>query len=499
MFGASPPHRVRECQGGGRGHIVPRMRARWPQCALLASALAILASACVGAGSKSATDVVPSFSGPVNAVSVNAGGSASGEFRADQYFSKGATYGTDVPIDMTQISGSPPPSAVFNSERYGAMTYTIPQRTGPQSVTLYFVESYVTGPGERVFDVTINGTTVLSDFDIFEIAGGENIAVSRTFGTTADADGNVVIAFSAGIQEPKINAFTVLGAGTTPAAAPAAPSHSPAPPPATSADAKASAGCGKPAALEDGEITVEGDGTRSYVLRVPETYDSNHPYRLVLAYHWKGGTARAVADGIGATESPFFGLWDEANSSTIFVAPVGLGSGNDTGWANVGGQDVAFADAILDQVESGLCIDTTRVFAVGFSYGAGMSYALACARPEVFRGVALFSGAELSGCDGGSEPIALYASHGLTDGTLNIAWARSLRDHFLKVNGVAPQESDEPAVDSGAHVCTTYEGASPQFPVEWCAFDGGHTPNPHDDGQATSWSPAEVWKFISQF
>jgi len=136
---------------------------------------------------------------------------------------------------------------------------------------------------------------------------------------------------------------------------------------------------------------------------------------------------------------------------------------------------------------------------VGFSYGAGMSYALACGRPVVFRGVALFSGAELSGCEGGSKPIAFYASHGIADSTLSVIAGRALRDHFVEVNGLAPQDPPEPLSGSGAHVCTTYGGGYPQYPVEWCAFDGDHTPNPHDDGEATSWAPAEVWKFISQF
>ncbi len=466
---------------------------------LAASTLAIVASACSETGPDAGSTIVPSFSGPVNSVSVNAGGSASGEFWADQFYVSGATYGTDFPIDLAEIPGDPPPTVVFTRERYGEMTYTIPDRVGPQSVTLYFVESYVTGPGQRLFDVAINGVTVLSDFDIFATAGGENRAIAVTFGTTADPDGNVVITFTAGVQEPKINGITVVGAGTTPTPAPAVISRAPVPPPATPADAEASSGCGKPAVLHNGEITIESGGTRSYILQVPETYDSNHPYRLVLAYHWRGGSANAVASGIGSTENPFYGLWYEANSSTIFVAPTGLGSGNNTGWPNVGGQDVAFTDAILEQVEAGLCIDTTRVFAVGFSYGASMSYALACARPDVFRGVALFSGGDMSGCDGGSEPIAFYASHGIADGTVDISWGRSVRDHFVRVNGVTPQEPIEPTVGSGAHVCTVYGGGSSRYPVEWCAFDGDHTPNPHDNGEGTSWAPAEVWAFISQF
>jgi len=476
--------------------IVSRMRAPRILGFLVASTLTIVASACAEHRSDPSATIIPSFVGPVNVVSVNAGGSASGEFRADQYFSRGATYGTDVPIDLSQIPDGTPPSVVFNAERYGEMTYTIPERSGPQSVTLYFVESWVTGPQERLFDVEVNGALVLASFDIYATAGGSNRAIATTFGTTADADGNVVITFYSRVQNPKINGITVIGEGTTPTPIPTETDHPPVPPPPAGVDAQMSSGCGQAPSLRSGEITIPGE-TRSYVLRVPETYDNTHPYRLVLAYHWRGGTARAVAEGIGATESPFYGLWNESESSTIFVAPVGLGSGNNTGWPNTGGEDVVFTDAILEQVEAGLCIDTTRVFAVGFSYGAGMSYALACARPDVFRGVALFSGGEISGCEGGDKPVAFYGSHGISDGNLDIRWGRSMRDHFIRVNGVTPQEPAEPRLGSGTHVCTVYDGGSPQYPVEWCEFDGDHTPNPHDDGEPTSWSPAEVWRFIS--
>jgi poly(3-hydroxybutyrate) depolymerase len=260
-----------------------------------------------------------------------------------------------------------------------------------------------------------------------------------------------------------------------------------------------SAGCGKSRTLQNGTITIQSNGNRSYILRVPDNYDNTHPYRLIIAYHWLGGTAQDVANGSWASETPYYGLWNLANDSTIFVAPVGLGSGSSTGWANTNGEDVALTDAVLAQVEGDLCIDTSRIFATGFSYGAGMSYAIACARPDVFRGVVLYSGAQLSGCSGGTKPIAFYASHGLSDGVLNISMGRSLRDHFVSVNGCTAQNAPEPAPGSGAHTCTTYQGCSAGHPVTWCAFDGDHNPNPHDRGQATSWNPQQVWSFIQQF
>jgi poly(3-hydroxybutyrate) depolymerase len=434
-----------------------------------------------------------------NTVAINAGGPGAGAFRADQFYTGGATYGTDVTIDMSQLTGDAPPAAVLASERYGDMSYTIPDRTGPQNVTLYFVEVYVEGAGQRLFDVQINGAMVLSNLDIFAAAGGSGRAIERTFATTADARGNVVIRFIARVQNPKINGIVVTGAGTTVTPPPPTPVPTEAAPPSNAVDAHPSSGCSKAPTMKNGTVTIQSNGNRSYILRAPDNYDPRHPYRLIVAYHWASGTSQQVASGTGATESPFYGLWDLASNSTIFVAPMGLGSGNSTGWPNQNGQDVAFTDAILAQVEAGLCIDTTRIFATGFSYGASMSYAIACARADVFRGVALYSGAQLSGCDGGTKPIAFFAAHGLNDSVLDIQRGRELRDHFVAVNGVTAQDPPEPAVGGGGHVCTTYQGGSPRYPVEWCAFDGDHTPNPHDAGQTTSWTPAQVWSFITGF
>lgn len=259
-----------------------------------------------------------------------------------------------------------------------------------------------------------------------------------------------------------------------------------------------SSGCGTPRSLMNGRRTIQSGGmNREYILRVPDDYDDTRPYRLVMAYHWRSGNASQVANGGegGSTEDPYYGLWDLAENSTIFVAPEGL----DAGWANTGDRDIALTDAILDELLTGLCIDTTRIFATGFSYGAGMSYALACARPDVFRGVALYAGAQLSGCNGGNTPVAYFHAHGVRDSVLNISQGRQIRDRFVDLNGCTAQNPPEPAENSGTHICTSYEGCSEGYPVRWCAHGGDHNPTEKDQGQGESWVPPEAWDFITQF
>jgi poly(3-hydroxybutyrate) depolymerase len=266
----------------------------------------------------------------------------------------------------------------------------------------------------------------------------------------------------------------------------------------------ATAGCGTAPTLASGTHTIQSGGqNRTYILRVPAGYDAGHRYRLVFGFHWLGGTANDVdSGGTDGYNWSYYGLRrlaDSGGNSTIFVAPQGF----NNGWANSGGQDVTFVDDMLRQLEAGLCVDTTQIFSSGFSYGGAMTYALACARPAVFRAVAVYSGANLSGCGGGTQPVAYIGLHGLRDNVLPIASGRALRDTFVRNNGCTAQNPPEPANGSLTHIVTTYSGCRTGYPVVWAAFDGaGHDPGPIDgctcDGWRT-WTSGVVWSFLTQF
>ena len=252
------------------------------------------------------------------------------------------------------------------------------------------------------------------------------------------------------------------------------------------------------AVINYNKVTVQGQ-SRQYILWWPDNYNNTHPYRLIICYHWYTGSASQVFDcttesiNCYTTQIPFFNLLNIANNTTIFVAPDGL----DAGWANTNDRDLIFTDGILAQVKRNFCIDTTRIFACGFSYGGAMSYAIACSRAPVFRAVAVYAGGNMSGGTDLKLPIAYYASHGIADG--GIASGRAARDHFVTVNGCTQQNAPEPASGSGTHICTKYAGCSEGHPVEWCAFDGGHDPSPKDRGQSSTWNAPETWSFFTQF
>jgi GH35 family endo-1,4-beta-xylanase/poly(3-hydroxybutyrate) depolymerase len=261
------------------------------------------------------------------------------------------------------------------------------------------------------------------------------------------------------------------------------------------------AGCGKNPTLTNGTHSIQSGGqNRNYILSIPGNYNNRNPYRLMFGLHWLNGTANDVASGgsDGAVWA-FYGQKQLSNDSTIFVAPQGI----DNGWANTNGRDLTFVDDLIRLVQGDLCVDTSQIFALGFSYGGAMSYALACARPNVFRAVAVYSGANLSGCNGGTQPVAYFGIHGTRDSVLNVSQGRSLRDTFVRNNGCTAQSPREPSQGSLTHVTTVYSGCRSGYPVQWAAFDGDHTPNPVDGSTGTSgartWTSAEVNTFFAQF
>ncbi|MET8193906.1 cellulose binding domain-containing protein [Micromonospora sp. NPDC005222] len=256
----------------------------------------------------------------------------------------------------------------------------------------------------------------------------------------------------------------------------------------------ATAGCGKAPTLSSGTRTISSGGqNRSYILRIPDGYDRNRQYRLIFGFHWLNGSANNVAS------AGYYGLLPLSNNSTIFVAPQGI----DNGWANTNGRDLTLFDDISRQIENDLCVDTSQRFALGWSYGGAMSYAVACARPNIIRAVTVLSGANLSGCNGGTQPVAYFGIHGIYDSVLNISAGRSLRDTFVRNNGCTAQSPREPSRGSLTHITTTYSGCREGYPVQWAAFDGDHTPSPVDGSpspnDSRTWTSAEIWRFFSQF
>ena len=183
-------------------------------------------------------------------------------------------------------------------------------------------------------------------------------------------------------------------------------------------------------AMVGGALVLPSSATptenRPYGLKVPAGYDAGHPAPLVVLLHGYG------ADG--AKQAAYFGLPALADKAGFLLAtPDGtrdlLGkrfwNGTDAccDWFRTGVDDVAYIDAVIDEVSAKYSVDPARVFVVGHSNGAFMSHRYACDRSSRVAAIVALAGMQWK--DQGqckpSSPVAVLHVHGRDDATVNYA------------------------------------------------------------------------------
>jgi beta-galactosidase len=129
-------------------------------------------------------------------IQINAGGPATDSWIADEDSVGGGTSNNGTTYDTSQIA-NPAPPAVYQSQRFGDFGYTIPGLVpgSNHQVVLHFGEGFWTQTGQRLFNVSINGTQVLTNFDIIAASGGPLKAVVESFPAVANSSGQIVIQF----------------------------------------------------------------------------------------------------------------------------------------------------------------------------------------------------------------------------------------------------------------------------------------------------------------
>jgi hypothetical protein len=141
---------------------------------------------------------------------VDAGGGPAGAFLGDRFFSGGTPATSGAGVDTSAVT-NPAPQAVYQSERFGSFSFGAsglqPGRT--YTVRLHFTEFFWTQPGQRVFNVVINGTQVLSQFDIIAQTGGQNRAAVREFSVPADGSGEIAIQFITIVDNAKVSGIEI--------------------------------------------------------------------------------------------------------------------------------------------------------------------------------------------------------------------------------------------------------------------------------------------------
>ncbi|MGO8672878.1 MAG: malectin domain-containing carbohydrate-binding protein [Capsulimonadaceae bacterium] len=153
-------------------------------------------------------------------IAISCGASTgTGTWVPDTDFSGGSTTTTTATITTAGVPAPAPQwvsggvsYGIYLNSRIGNSTYTIPGLTPGATyvVRLHFCETGgVTAPGQRTFNVAINGLQVLSSFDIYNTAGGADIANVQQFTTTASSLGQIVIALTGVISTPSISGIEV--------------------------------------------------------------------------------------------------------------------------------------------------------------------------------------------------------------------------------------------------------------------------------------------------
>lgn len=269
---------------------------------------------------------------------------------------------------------------------------------------------------------------------------------------------------------------------------------------------------------------TSGGSSREYIIDIPADYDPTHPYRLIFSWHQAYGsdTGNAIGqhpanDGpnFDAKNYAYFGLRREAmaaNEPAIFVAPGGIGN---LPWDFA--RDSVLFDDLLATIDANLCVDDSRVFTTGFSFGAMMSYALSITRQKKLRAAVTMAAANynLPGepTDSNAAPIAYMGVTGMSDGTC--PWVGNdaakqggkycVLTHAQDNGCTIPGNIQTTTVGSKKYLCYDFEGCKAGYPVKVCTFDGPHTPSAVDDGSSTgddglkAFVPPLAWKFIAQF
>ena len=177
----------------------------------------------------------------------------------------------------------------------------------------------------------------------------------------------------------------------------------------------------------DHELTLQvGELERRYIVHVPAGHSPGKPLPVVIMLHGGGGTARGAMRETGwarkADAEHFLAVFPDAMPPDP-GQPSRFGT-NGQAWNDGSGRfhsgekdipDVAFIDAMLDDLEARFAIDRRRVYATGFSNGAAMTFRIGVELATRIAAIAPFAGAMWPEPSRFDHPVSLYYITGDAD------------------------------------------------------------------------------------
>lgn len=276
-----------------------------------------------------------------------------------------------------------------------------------------------------------------------------------------------------------------------------------------------STGCGKNSTLQKTRSVENGDRfemkvgseNREYFITLPKDYDNTKPHKVLFAMHCMGSNAEDFVHHNPDQDhpSPYYGQQKlDTKGEFIFVAPRGDTDGMP--WSMNSDKDHKFIDQLITTINENYCVDTTRIFMTGFSFGAMVTNSMAQDMQHRLRAVAVYATADFNIYlpQNKGKPIAWMAVHGKKDGTcpydkaLTSALPRILKNNGPNGTDVSSEKPQE--VGGSGHLCYDFKNVDPRFPVKWCSWNGEHQWTAYDNGNwQSTWVPEEVNKFFGQF
>lgn len=333
-----------------------------------------------------------SSAGSVLVYAVNAGNSSAATvngvvYQPDRFASGGTTQTVTDPIAGTTED------ALYQSERYGTYNYEVPVSSATYSVVLHFSELYHTAAGARSFNLSVEGKSVLSNFDLFG-AVGRNTAYTQRVDNLAVTDGKLTINLTSVINNATLSGFAIYSSdggvftgGTEPEC--------------SSADRQTPTSVDYNRAVARAEQKNPPSGAFGYAIEHATQTLGNHTiYRPDLS---RANNIPIVVWGNGAcsnvgTEQADFLLQIASNGYLVIAngGPFGSGSNDQHETELVKAINWAVAENSRKCSQYYGKLNVSKIATMGWSCGGGMAH-FAAVDPRVTTAVALNSGLGIYG------------------------------------------------------------------------------------------------------
>jgi len=175
------------------------------------------------------------------------------------------------------------------------------------------------------------------------------------------------------------------------------------------------------ASAQSGNRTISldvGGRTRTAILHVPSSYVEGSPVPLVIFMHGGGGSGSQAQRAYGmdpiADREGFLVVYP---NGTIRGGPLlTWNAANCCAYAYENQvDDVAFLNALVDEIERTYSVDRARIYATGMSNGGMMAYRLGCRLSDRLAAIAPVAGALNEESCVPSSPVSVIVFHGTAD------------------------------------------------------------------------------------